>query len=82
MYNLIKYNHISNDGVEVSNHTIHRNVWIPENATEKEILKFLAKIGFIESADMRRFRAEKDTYSISVYQVKGNIEIGRLVKVP
>ena len=70
------------DGWEVNNSCIEfDDLNITDDATEKDILKYLKKIGFLSTDDRRMVRCDMDTYvdGIEIYEVKGHKPVAALI---
>ena len=70
------------DGWEVNNSCIEfDDLHISDDATEKEILKYLKDINFLVTDDMRRVRCDINTYAeaIEIYEVKGHKPLAALI---
>ena len=61
--------------------TVTDNLVLPDNASDKEILNALVKIGFLTTSDMRRYVVEELGDFIEVYQRKQMIPICSLREV-
>ena len=71
------------DGWEVNNSCIEfDDLNISDDATEKEILKYLKDINFLITDDMRKVRCDMNTYVglIEIYAVKGHRPIAALIE--
>lgn len=69
------------EGWEVNNSCIEFNdLNITDDATEKDILKYLVQIGFLVTSDRRKVRIDMATYAdaMEIYQVKGRKPLGVL----
>ncbi len=82
-YRLVNYFDVwgnAKDGWEVNNQCIEfDDLWITDDTTEKEILKYLMDIHFLSTCDRRRVRI--DDYAMDVmeiYAVKGHMPLGSL----
>lgn len=84
-YRLINYFDVwgnEKDGYEVNNLCVEADdLWISDDSTEKEILKFLVQIGFLNTSDRRKVYLMDDGEMIEIYQRKYNYPLGRLEKV-
>ena len=82
VYDLINYFDVWKDeeGWQVNNLCVEEEgLYIDDTCTDKEILQFLVKIGFLVTSDRRKVYLEDmgDGF-IEIYQKKGNIPLGRL----
>ena len=71
----------ASDGWEVNNSCIEfEDLYISDDATEKEILEYLVQIGFLNTSDRRKVRLDETSYAdvIEIYEVKGCKPLGRL----
>lgn len=69
------------EGWEVNNSCVEfDDINITDDASEKDILKYLVQIGFLVTSDMRRVRIDMATYAdaMEIYQVKGRKPLGVL----
>lgn len=70
------------DGWEVNNSCIEfDDLHISDDATEKEILKYLKDINFLATDDRRVVRCDMNTYgeAIEIYEVKGHKPLAALI---
>ena len=78
-YQLINYFDVwgnEKEGYEVNNQCIEFNDWyIADDATNKEILEFLVKSGYLKTSDMRQVKIEWPGESGEVYAVKGHFPL-------
>lgn len=84
-YALVNYFDIlgnKQDGYEINNCCVEETgITIADDATEKDILKYLVQIGFLTSSDRRRVRIDTTDWDrMEIYAVKGNYPIGSLTK--
>ena len=82
-YSLINYFDVwgnEKDGWEVNNLcTEETGIIITNDATDKEILNFLVRIGFLTTSDMRKVRIDTSNFDMmEIYAVKGMKPLGRL----
>lgn len=83
VYDLINYFDVWADdegGWQVNNLCVEEEgLYIDDTCTEKEILQFLVKIGFLVTSDRRKVYLDNlgDGF-IEIYQKKGNYPLGRL----
>lgn len=84
-YRLINYFDVwgnEKDGYEINNLCVEADdLWISDDSTEKEILKFLVQIGFLRTSDRRKVYIEELGEMMEIYQRKGNYPLGRLEKI-
>ena len=82
-YNLLNYFDVygsKEDGWIVNNVCVQEeDLYVSNDSTDKEILEFLVRIGFLSTSDMRRVRIEDDGENIYINQVKDNVPLGALI---
>ena len=78
-YQLINYFDVwgnEEEGYEVNNQCIEFDDWyIADDATDKEILEFLVKSGYLKTSDMRQVKIASDGEMMEVYAAKGNFPL-------
>ena len=81
-YRLVNYFDVwgnKKDGYEVNNSCIEfDDLIILDEATEKDILKYLVDIGFLTTSDRRKIRIIDSGDWLEIEAVKNNYPIGRL----
>lgn len=83
MYNLVDYFDVWKD--ELGSWTVNdqcireEGLYISPDATNKQILQFLKRIGFLKTDDMRRLYVDDYGDMIEIYARKGNMPLGALV---
>lgn len=81
-YSLINYFDVwgnAKDGWEVNNQCVEfDDLVITDDATEKDILKYLVSIGFLTTSDRRKVRVDDLGDYMEIYAVKGNMPLGLL----
>lgn len=70
------------DGYEINNCCVEETgITITDDATEKDILKYLVQIGFLTTSDRRKVHIDvTDSNTLEIYAVKDNYPIGSLRK--
>ena len=82
-YTLVNYFDVwgnEKEGYEINNLCNEvEGITITEDATEKDILKYLVQIGFLITSDRRKVRIDTaDGDMMEIYAVKNNYPIGSL----
>lgn len=82
-YTLVDYSDVwgnANDGWEVNNQWVEADdLWISDDATEKEILEYLVDFGFLATSDRRKVGIDmSDDFMMEIYAKKGRMPLGRL----
>lgn len=82
-YTLVNYFDVwgnEKEGYEINNLCNEvEGITITDDATEKDILKYLVQIGFLTTSDRRKVRIDTtDGDMMEIYAVKGNYPIGSL----
>ena len=81
-YSLINYFDVwgnVKDGWDVNNLCTEKTgITITDNASNKEILDYLVRIGFLTTSDMRKVRIDSSGDMMEIYAVKGMQPLGRL----
>lgn len=82
-YTLVNYFDVwgnEEEGYEINNLCNEvEGITITEDASEKDILKYLVQIGFLTTSDRRKVRIDTtDGDMMEIYAVKGNYPIGLL----
>lgn len=81
-YSLVNYFDVwgnAKDGWEVNNQCVEfDDLVITDDATEKDILKYLVSIGFLATSDRRKVRIDYLGDHMEIYAVKGNMPLGLL----
>ncbi len=84
-YQLINYFDVwgnKEDGYTVNNQCVEfDDLVIADDATEKDILRYLQSIGFLSTADRRRVRVDMSNEVMEIYAVKDTFPIGALIPV-
>ena len=82
-YSLINYFDVwgnAKDGWEVNNQCVEfDDLVITDDATEKDILKYLVSIGFLATSDRRKVKIDDLGDYMEIYAVKGNMPLGLLM---
>ena len=72
----------ANDGWDVNDcRVVEENIWLDNSVTNKEILKYLEKIGYLNTSDMRKLVVEDIGDIIEINQRKGNKPLYSLRRV-
>lgn len=72
----------ANDGWDVNDcSVVEENIWLDNSVTNKEILKYLEKIGYLNTSDMRKLVVEDMGDIIEINQKKGNKPLYSLRRV-
>ena len=70
------------DGYEVNNQCVEfDDLYIADDATDKDILNYLKDTGFLKTSDKRKVRICDCGDLIEIEAVKGNYPLGRLERV-
>lgn len=82
-YTLVNYFDVwgnEKEGYEINNLCNEvEGITITDDATEKDILKYLVQIGFLTTSDRRKVRIDTTDWDMmEIYAVKGNYPIGSL----
>ena len=82
-YTLVNYFDVwgnEKEGYEINNLCNEvEGITITDDATEKDILKYLVQIGFLTTSDRRKVRIDTNDWDMmEIYAVKGNYPIGSL----
>lgn len=82
-YTLVNYFDVwgnEKEGYEINNLCNEvEGITITDDATEKDVLKYLVQIGFLTTSDRRKVRIDTTDWDMmEIYAVKGNYPIGSL----
>ena len=82
-YTLVNYFDVwgnEEEGYEINNLCNEaEGITITDDASEKDILKYLVQIGFLTTSDRRKVRIDTTDWDMmEIYAVKGNYPIGSL----
>jgi len=70
------------DGWDINNcRVVEENIWLDDSVTDKEILKYLEKIGYLNTSDMRKLVVEDLCDILEICQRKGNKPLYSLRRV-
>lgn len=78
-YSLISYSDVwgnKSSGYEINNQCVEFDDWfIADDCTDKEIVDYLFKCGYINTNDIRKVRIETDGENMEVYAVKNHFPL-------
>lgn len=83
VYTLVDYTDVWGDaknGWTVNDQTPVSNIYVADDASDKDILRYLKNMGYLNTDDMRRVCVEDNGDMIEIIARKGSYPIGRLQK--